>query len=55
MPYPWSYSEKHLTVIVINESNVEILFEKVKQKILEYASLLCGLLSDEDEILLNSF
>jgi hypothetical protein len=30
MPYPWSFSEKHLTVIIINESNIEILFEKVK-------------------------
>ena len=30
MPYPWTYSEKHLSVIIITESNYEILFEKIK-------------------------
>ena len=47
MPYPWSYSEKHLTVIIINEDNIDVLFEKAKDKVLEYASCLCGLLSDD--------
>jgi hypothetical protein len=22
MPYPWSFSEKHLTVIIINDQNI---------------------------------
>ncbi|KAM3137648.1 hypothetical protein pb186bvf_010262 [Paramecium bursaria] len=58
LPYPWCYSERHLTVIIINNDNLQILFEKVKQKVLEYASSLCGrndyfmlgLLSDEDHV-----
>jgi hypothetical protein len=48
VPYPWSFSEKQLSVIIINEINTELLFEKIKQKILEYGSILCGLISEDD-------
>jgi hypothetical protein len=49
IPYPWTYSEKHLSIIVINEYNSHILFEKIKAKILEYGSMLCGLLSEDEK------
>ena len=28
LPFPWAVCEKHLTVVLIDENNVSILFEK---------------------------
>jgi hypothetical protein len=36
-------------VILYDENNICQLLEKAKDKILEYASTLCGLLNDDDD------
>ncbi|CAD8103882.1 unnamed protein product [Paramecium sonneborni] len=47
-PYPWEW-EGNLVVILYNEENVNLLLEKGKERIIQYASTLCGLINDDDD------
>jgi hypothetical protein len=48
LPYTWSVSEKQLTVIIFDLSNIDVLLDRARENILEYASMLCGLISVDD-------
>ncbi|CAD8188419.1 unnamed protein product [Paramecium pentaurelia] len=47
-PYPWQYN-RNLVVILFNNENINLLIEKAKEKLISYASVLCGLINDDDE------
>ncbi|CAK84413.1 unnamed protein product (macronuclear) [Paramecium tetraurelia] len=47
-PYPWEYN-RNLVVILYNNENIHQLLEKAKDKLIFYASVLCGLINDDEE------
>ncbi|CAD8199801.1 unnamed protein product [Paramecium pentaurelia] len=47
-PYPWEYN-RNLVVILYNNENINQLLEKAKEKLIFYASILCGLINEDDE------
>ncbi|CAD8109006.1 unnamed protein product [Paramecium sonneborni] len=47
-PYPWEYN-RNLVVVLYNNENINLLLEKAKEKLIFYASILCGLINDDEE------
>ncbi|CAD8101603.1 unnamed protein product [Paramecium sonneborni] len=47
-PYPWEYN-RNLVVILYNIQNINLLLEKAREKLIFYASILCGLINDDEE------
>ncbi|CAD8079663.1 unnamed protein product [Paramecium primaurelia] len=52
-PYPWEFN-RNLIVTIYNEDNVSLLLEKAKEKVIQYASTLCGLINDDDDNIQSS-
>ncbi|CAD8164618.1 unnamed protein product [Paramecium octaurelia] len=47
-PYPWEYN-RNLVVVLYNNENIHLLLEKAKEKLIFYASVLCGLINDDED------
>ncbi|CAK95089.1 unnamed protein product (macronuclear) [Paramecium tetraurelia] len=47
-PYPWEYN-RNLVVILYDSENINLLLMKAKEKLIFYASTLCGLINEDDE------
>ncbi|CAD8184988.1 unnamed protein product [Paramecium octaurelia] len=47
-PYPWEYN-RNLVVVLYDDENINLLLMKAKEKLIFYASILCGLINEDDE------
>jgi len=52
-PFPWKVGSKAIKSQAITEQNLEKTLEKVKTKVLEWASYLCGYYGEGDEFIID--
>lgn len=52
-PFPWKVGSKAIKSQVITEQNLDKTLEKVKVKVIEWASYLCGYYGENDEFIVD--
>ncbi|KAL4505248.1 hypothetical protein ABPG72_016315 [Tetrahymena utriculariae] len=49
-PYAWSKSEKNIIFCFATQQNIDSILEKAKKKVIEWASFLCGIINEHENI-----